>query len=182
MQSEVGCNHGWGTWEYERPTVYLGVELLGHKVCIWLTSGERAGISTMLLCTDVHNYHSVSCSSFLLIVDCIVRLFNFCHSSQCVVVSHCSFNLRFLLQVMSKHLSMCLSAIWMYSCEVLFHEICLFPNGLSYWLGGMESHFDWGSLSDVHPVACLFLLLTIFWETPVVNSRGVLKLVVFLQW
>lgn len=78
---------------------------------------------TSLQCSLLPIYRATSCPTFLLAIDSIVRLFSFCHSSKQLVVSYC-LNLHFLLQ-MSKHLFICLSAIWMYSCEVLVYEIHL---------------------------------------------------------
>lgn len=52
-----------------------------------------------------------------------------------LVVSSCDLNLHFLLQIMSKHLLICLSAIWMYSCEVVVHGI---PFTLKDYLSDLE--------------------------------------------
>ena len=54
---------------------------------------------------------SSSCAVFLSTFD-IVSLFNFSHSSECVVVSYCGFNLHFFKKTNDvEHLFVCLSAI-----------------------------------------------------------------------
>ena len=74
----------------------LGVELLGHRVCVWLT--WQRGSDVFIKCDFVpRNKHCTICSMFLPTVGSVNSFLNFCHSNNCVVVFYCGFNLCVLM-------------------------------------------------------------------------------------
>lgn len=76
-------------------------------------------------CTLWHSPPAVHKSSTSLSTVGVVSLFNFSHSSKCVQVSHCAFNLHFLKDECVEHIFICISLV----SDLVYSLDCLF----SYW-------------------------------------------------
>ena len=76
--------------------VRLRMELLGHWVGICLALIDTAKwFSKVLVLTYTHSSNIRAFSLLFIIVNGIINLLHFGHSSRCVVVSHGGFNLHF---------------------------------------------------------------------------------------
>ena len=96
----------------------------------------------------LHILSSVQCS----------QCFRFSHSNRCVVVSHCCFNLQFLITDGVDHLSICLFATYRFSLmRCLFISFDQFFNQLFVFLSLFKSIFEPVTISN--KTRCLWIIV-----------------------
>lgn len=90
---------------------YLGVELLNHKVTLYLTLWELFLKNYQTVLQNSYTISHLHCNAwrvqFLCILNIFICPFDFSHLSQCELVSQCDFDLHFLKTNDIEHFVMC---------------------------------------------------------------------------
>ena len=108
---------------------YLGVELLNHKVTLYLTLWELFLKNYQTVLQNSYTISHPHCNAwrvqFLCILNIFICPFDFSHLSQCELVSHCDFDLHFLKTNDIERFVMCSWAItyrlWRNVCRNLLY-------------------------------------------------------------
>ena len=108
---------------------YLGVELLNHKVTLYLTLWELFLKNYQTVLQNSYTISHPHCNAwrvqFLCILNIFICPFDFSHLSQCELVSHCDFDLYFLKTNDIERFVMCSWAItyrlWRNVCRNLLY-------------------------------------------------------------